>query len=222
MDPWLVAVLIVAALLCLYGIGWGRVECWNPDQMALRGLRGLQPNGFTKPPFHTYLNHLFVLSPVHIAEAIASLISGTKQQFMEVRLLGSRLVVVTLFLGTIILNYTISFRFYGKFAARVVALLLGTSAGLIAYAHFLSVDSPLLFWMLAALFFAQRIIQSGEQRDYVLAGLLTGICAATKYNGLAVGISIPVAHLLSSNCTSLRSCVFARRLILGLICSLKN
>jgi hypothetical protein len=119
MDPWLVAVLIVAALLCLYGIGWGRVECWNPDQMALRDLCGLQPNGFTKPPFHTYLNHLFVLSPVHIAEAIASLISGTKQQFMEVRLLGSRLVVVTLFLGTIILGYTISFRFYGKFAARL-------------------------------------------------------------------------------------------------------
>lgn len=216
-DPWLAATLLMAALLCLYGIQWGRVECWNRDEMALRGLHGLRPGNFLKPPFHTYLNHLLVLSPFHVVEAIASFFAGTKVQFNEARLLGSRLVVMALFLGTIALGYLYSRRFYGKFAARVMALFLATSAGFVAYAHFLSADSPLLFWMLAVLVFAQRIVRFGEMRDYAWAGLLTGVCAATKYNGLAVGIAIPVAHLLSNNCASLRSCFFARRFLVGLL-----
>lgn len=214
-DPWLATALLAAAVFCLYGCHWGRVECWNRDQMAMRGLRWLAPGGFAKPPFHTYLNHLIVLGPITVTEAIASAVSGKKLMWNEARLLGSRFLVVALFLGTVALLYVISLRAYGKFAARVLALVAATSAGLISYTHFLSCDSPLLFFMVAAAFFAQRIVISGTTRDYVFAGLVTGIAAATKYNGVAVGITIVVAHLLSQNCRDLKSCLFAPRLILG-------
>jgi hypothetical protein len=169
-DRWLAVTLIVATLCCVHGLQWGRVECWNRDQMALRDLRGLKPRSFTKPPFHTYVNHLLVLTPIRLVERTASTIAGEKLEFHRVRLLGSRLLVVAMFLGTIALGYTCARRFYGEFAARFVAVFLGTSATFVAYAHFLSVDSPLLFWMLAVFFFAERIVRVGELRDYVWAG----------------------------------------------------
>jgi len=67
----LVGALSLAFLFCLHGITWGRVECWNPDQMALRGLRALRPANYMKPPFHTYLNHAFVVWPVTAVLKIA-------------------------------------------------------------------------------------------------------------------------------------------------------
>ena len=217
LDPWLRVILVVAFLFCLYGIGWGRVECWNRDQMALRGLRWLRPSSFTKPPFHTYLNHLLILSPLHLVEFAWSLLTGVSINLNHARLLGSRLLVLALFLGTIVLGYAISLRFHGRFAARVVALLLGTTATFIAYAHFLSVDAPLLFWMLLALYFAQGIIYSPARSSYIWAGLITGLAAATKYNGIAVGIALPVAHLLSANWKNARGLFFDRNLIAGLL-----
>ncbi|MGI8433115.1 MAG: ArnT family glycosyltransferase [Chthoniobacterales bacterium] len=214
-DPLLLAVLVAAAFFCLHGMGWGRVEDWNRDQMALRALDGLRPYSFSKPPFDTYLNHFFVLAPVRAAEWIRERSTGQPQQWNHVRLLGSRLLVMLQVLGTVVLGYVISRRFFGVFAARVTALFLGTSAGFIASAHFLSCDTPLLFFLLLTLYFAQRIMQRGRMRDYVWAGLFAGIATATKYNGLAAGILIPIAHLLSPHCTSLRGCLFHPRVLLG-------
>ncbi len=214
-DPLLLAVLLATTLFCLHGIGWGRVEDWNRDQMALRPLRGLRPFFFHKPPFDTYLNHFLVLAPVQAAESIKQWLTGQPQHWNHVRLICSRLLVLVLVLGTVVLGYVISRRFFGLLAARVSALFLGTSAGFIASAHYLSCDTPLLFFLFATLFFAQRIVQRGWTRDYFFAGLLAGIATATKYNGLAAGILIPVAHLLSPNCTSWRRCFFDPKVFLG-------
>jgi 4-amino-4-deoxy-L-arabinose transferase-like glycosyltransferase len=119
-----------------------------------------------------------------------------------------------MFLGTIALTFAISRNAYGLFAARIIALLFATSAGFIAYDHFLSTDSPLLFWMMLSLFFAQRISASEKISNYVLAGFLAGISTATKYTGLAVGIAIVVAHLTKID--HWRELFFSRRLAIGL------
>lgn len=214
-DPWLAASLLTAALFCAYGIHWGRAECWNNDEIALRPLNGLHPGYFYKPPFHIYLNHLLVSYPMHLAERIAKqLYLHTPVRFNEARLIGSRLLTAGLFLGTIAFLFAISLAFYGRFAARVIALLAATSAGFIAFAHFLTPDSPLLFWMAGAAYFSGRIVHSGKTRDYILAGVFAGLAAATKYNGVLVAIAIPVAHLFSPNCREWRS-LFDWRMLLS-------
>lgn len=151
LDPGLATALILALVFSLYGIQWGRVECWNRSEMALRPLHGilwLQPGEYLKPPFHTILNHRLILLPIEPAEHIYNLIHGRRVNLNELRLLASRLLIVGMFLGTIALAFAITRNAYGLFAARVVALLFATSAGFIAYDHFLSSDSPLLFWMI--------------------------------------------------------------------------
>ena len=197
-DRALWLALILGFAFCLHGIRWGRVEDWNPDQMALRRLSlTLKPHGYEKPPFHTFVNHVLVLWPLSFAEAVARVITGRPQNFNELELLGSRLLTATMFLGMILIGYRIADEFCGRTAARIVALIFATSAGFVAQAHYLTVDIPVVFWMMLALFFASRIILDPLSKNYFAAGLCTGLATATKYNGLAVGVSIVVAHLLA-------------------------
>ncbi len=213
----LVFALILAFLFCLQGIRWGRVECWNADQMALRGLSWLKPGDYLKPPFHTYLNHLLVIYPIQGMEALSGIPKDRWNIANPLILIDSRLLVILLFLGTILLAYNYSFECYGRFAAGVIALLFATSAGFIGYAHFLTADSPLLFWMLLAFWSAHRIISSPSRFNYGAAGFFAGIATATKYNGLAVAISLVAAHLLALKDAGPRQLIFNRNLAFGLL-----
>ncbi len=230
MDAGLVMALILAFAFTLQGINWGRVEDWNPDEMALRSLKkSLEPGNFEKPPFEIYVNRVVVLSWVTMFEQIAQkhqkkqlehmapkdAAQAVKITFNTAALLGSRFLTLALFLGSVSLEFAIARRFFGLVAARVTALLMATSAGFIAANHFLTADSPMIFWMLLAFFFCQRILQSEALANYLLAGLLVGLATATKYNALAVGLGIPVAHLLKS--TTIKEALLDRRTVLGVL-----
>src|SRR5207247_1042116 len=127
-DPLLVAALSLAFLFCLQGITWGRVECWNRSQIALRGLRALRPRDYMKPPFHTYLNHLLVVWPVTGVMKIAQVPTERMKIANSAKLIGSRLVTIALYLGTIALAYSFSRSSYGRFSAAIIAFAFATSA----------------------------------------------------------------------------------------------
>ena len=216
LDPLLVAALSLAFLFCLQGITWGRVECWNRSQIALQSLRALRPGNYLKPPFHTYLNHVFVVWPITGALKIAQVPTERMKIANSAKLIGSRLVTIALYLGTIALAYSFSRRSYGRFSAVIIAFVFATSAGFVAHAHFLTADMPLLFWMLAAFWTSYRLASAPSTRNYAIAGFLTGIAIATKYNGLAVGIALLVAHFFAVKGASIRSMILSRQLGIGL------
>src|SRR6266480_4541822 len=216
LDPLLVAALSLAFLFCLQGITWGRVECWNRSQIALQSLRALRPGNYLKPPFHTYLNHVFVVGPITGALKIAQVPTERMKIANSAKLIGSRLVTIALYLGTIALAYGFSRRSYGRFSAVIIAFAFATSAGFITHAHFLTADMPLLFGMLAALWASYRLASAPTTRNYAVAGFLTGIAIATKYNGLAVGIALLVAHLFATKGGSIRSIILSPQLAIGL------
>jgi hypothetical protein len=216
LDPLLVAALSLAFLFCLQGITWGRVECWNRSQIALRGLRALRPSDYMKPPFHTFLNHVLVVWPITGALKIAQVPTERMKIANSAKLIGSRLVTIALYLGTIALAYSFSRRSYGRFSALIIAFAFATSAGFVAYTHFLTVDMPLLFWMLAAFWAAHRLASDPSRRNYIIAGFLIGIATATKYNGVAVGIALLVAHFFATKDAGLRRIILSRQLGIGL------
>ena len=215
-DPLLVAALSLAFLFCLQGITWGRVEDWNRSQIAMRGLRALRPSDYMKPPFHTYLNHVLVVWPITGVMKIAQVPAERMKIANSAKLIGSRLVTIALYLGTIALAYSFSRSSYARFSAVVIAFAFATSAEFVTNAHFLTVDLPLLFWMLAALWSALRLASSPTTRNYAIAGFLTGIAIATKYNGLAVGIALLAAHFFATNSAGLRRIILSRQLAIGL------
>lgn len=210
------AALLLAFLFCLQGITWGRVEDWNRSSIAMRGLRALRPADYMKPPFHTYFNHVLVIWPIDAAMKVAHVPKERMKIANSAKLIASRLVTIALYLGTIALAYGFSRRSYGRFSAVVIAFAFATSAGFVTDAHFLTVDIPLLFWMLAALGAALRIASFPTTSSYAIAGFLTGIATATKYNGLAVGIAFLAAHLFATMGTGLRRIILSRQLAVGL------
>ena len=217
MDRVLVFALLLAAVFSLNGIRWGRVECWNRDQMALRSLQQWgMPVSYGKPPFHTFLNHILIKSPIEGMEQAVGLVTGNKPRYNEAKVLASRLLVLALFLGTIVLAFKICEMYFGVFAGRFVALTLATSAGFIEYNHFLTCDSPLLFWMMLAIYFAARVNVHGTRADYLLAGFITGVATNTKYNGLAIGLALVVAHCLRED-ISWKERFCSKNLIKGLL-----
>jgi hypothetical protein len=219
-DPALLGALILGLVFCLYGLQWGVTEPWEPDQMAYYdaltedGHLNLHPGSFLKPPFHMYLSLALARIP---AFAVSELFGFSEITLQKVTLIWARLLTVSLFLAQIVLVYAITQRFFGLFAARILTLAYATSAGLIAFSHFLTADIPVTTWMLAAFYFAQNVLLRGRLADYLLAGAFTGIAAATKYNGLAIGITLVVAHALATDARASIRAAFDRRLILGLV-----
>ena len=215
-DPLLAAALLLAFLFCLQGITWGRVEDWNRSSIAMRSLRALRPSDYMKPPFHTYFNHVLVVWPIDGVMKIAQVPKERMKISNSAKLIGSRLVTIALYLGTIALAYSFSRRSYGRFSAAIIAFAFATSAGFVAYAHFLTADMPLLFWMLAAFWAVHWLVSAPTTRNYAIAGFLIGIATATKYNGLAVGIAFLVAHFFATKGESFRRIILSRQLGIGL------
>ena len=203
-DRILLAALLVCFCLSLYGIS---VKYNNPDQMAflplfLEGKAPFNPGWFDKPPFHTYFNYFLSVLPI---SSLGKVFDFSLQIEEILKTVWSRLLTKFMLLIAIGLLYHISKKSYGVLSARAVALIAATTAGFIAYSHFLTVDIPVLFWMLIAFTFSHSLMYERKLSSYLLAGFFTGIAAATKYNGVAIGFSIVVAHVLSHRIESWKS-----------------
>lgn len=220
-DRILRIAFIASFIFCLHGINWGKIEEWNPEQMAFRYFHSLSdvfssPGNFLKPPFHTYFNFFLSYLPLNLIEKAFSLTPNSLTSGATI-LIWSRLLTIFLFLSSSILVFQITKRFFGSVAAQIVTLTFLTSAGFITYSHFLTADIPVMFWMLLGFYFIQNIYLQSKVFDYILAGFFTGIATATKYNGLAIGLGIPVAHILLLNDLTWKKLLLSKKLFLGLL-----
>jgi hypothetical protein len=215
--------ILLAFFFSLHGSSWGRVEDWHPDQMAFKNLplesMSLVPVSYQKPPFHSYFSLIARLP----AKGVAYVLQSPPHVEDAIELLFVRMLTVFLFAGSVFLVFNITRRSFGSFSAIVLSFVFASSAGFVAFSHFLTADIPVTFWMLLALFFSIRILYKPKLSHYLLAGFFTGIATATKYNGLGVGISLAAAHLLSSPQFSWRHIqywkrlVFDKKIIVGLL-----
>jgi hypothetical protein len=215
------ALLII--FLSLHGSSWGRVEDWHPDQMAFKNLPlesfSLVPVSYQKPPFHSY----FSLAARLPAKAVAYLLQVPTSTAYAIELLFVRILTVFLFTGSVYLVYRITKRSFGSLPSIVMVLLTASSAGFIAFSHFLTAEIPVTFWMLLALFFSVHILYNPNLQNYLLAGFFTGLAAATKYNGLGMGISLVAAHFLACHefawfrIQFWKQSIFNKKLIFGLL-----
>jgi hypothetical protein len=189
----LLAVLL-AVFLSLPGLNWGKIECWNLDQLAHQPLRenGL-PQDYLKPPLHTYLNQAILL-PV-VSTTLHRGFDIRPGQQAPWRLLASRLLTLTLFAASVWFVYLAATRSGERPTAAALALLYATSSGVLVFNRFLTTDSPLLFWMTASLLTALLAAEKKSLPWAVISGVLAGLATANKYNGLWAGAALPAALL---------------------------
>lgn len=221
LDKVLYLSLAVALTFCVSGISY---KYMHPDQMAFRplfleGKLPFNPGWFHKPPFHTYFNYFLSVAPISFIEKICGL---APESLEGLKILWSKILTYCLFLGSVILVFKISKVTFNPMTAKVLALTFATSAGFITYSQFLTADIPVMFWMLLAFYFSHKILLDQKLNNYLFAGFFTGIATATKYNGLAIGITIPVAHFvyvcfLSSKPASWKKIFLSKNLLIGLL-----
>jgi hypothetical protein len=222
-DRALVTALAITFLLCLYGVA---VRQMHPDAMAFLplfapGKLPFDPGWFEKPPFYPYCNYFLAVFPLSTAARVLHLSADVA---MTAQIIWSRILLSCLLLGSAGLVFTITRRAYGTVAARAVAVVFVTSAGMVAFVHQLTADIPVMWWMLVAFHFSDAIGRDDRTSNYVLAGLCTGLATATKYNGLGVGVAIVVAHVLRAAAArpprtwrAWRGIVLDTKLALGLV-----
>ena len=110
----------------------------------------------------------------------------------------ARWVSVAFSLGTVGWTALAARRLAGPPAAVISAIALGVSVLHIRQAQIASADSVMTFWFVGALWAALRLRDDGRLRAYLLCGLFVGLCAGTKYPGVAAAGGVLGAHLLAS------------------------
>jgi len=112
-------------------------------------------------------------SPLHLAQRAVSVLAGL-------------LAVLAIFcLGR---------RVLGQRGALLAAAIAAASYLPAREAHFGVLDTLAALWLVLAVAAAVRLAQQPDTRLYVLAGLLTGLAAATKYFGGVVALHVVLAH----------------------------
>lgn len=111
-------------------------------------------------------------------------------QFSLDRLLGACLGTATV--GVI---YLAARQLYDRSVAWLAALFLALNYLHIYWSHLGLNDVPMVFGVVLTFYFCCRIYETGRWPDYLAAGLLAGLTATAKINGLPVVFSLFIAHL---------------------------
>ena len=204
-DPWLAAVLVVAAGLRIYGLGHGLPHVYNPDEAnimarALSIAQDPNPHYFLYPNFFFFLlfgvmGGLFVVG--RLAGRYPSL-SAFETRFFEDPTdfyLAGRWLGVLCALGTIVLSYRLAAKHFGRTAARAAALFMAVAYFHVRDSHYLKHDVPAGFLLVLALTAFDRIRADPRSRSYLVSGVAMGVAFATHYYTVFLAPVFAVYHL---------------------------
>ncbi|MDH4197050.1 MAG: glycosyltransferase family 39 protein [Candidatus Aminicenantes bacterium] len=212
MTPETWAVLGLAALALgvrLWGLTFDLPSVTHVDeawfgQKAIDYFKGdLNPHFWHVPSLYTYLVAAvwwvyFILGKLLGNFPDAAAFIRAYHSDPTVPLILGRLVTVVLSLGTIALTYRVGKKMYDWRVGAAAALFLTLSPEHNRISHYMNPDSPMLFFLMAALLFIWRVYRTGRTRDYLLAGASAGLAFAMKYGGLPLFVPLFLAHLFFS------------------------
>lgn len=200
---WLLGgVVLLALVLRLWGIGWQLPHAIYYDE-RLYVLAEDKPWSYRNP---SLLPHLFALEyrllPL-FGQAQPNLGSGADRNELALRILIARVTVVLLAAGNVGLLYVVGRKAFGPRTGLLAAALLAVNYLHVHLSHYGINDVPATFFLTAALLPSVGLLKHPNGRGFLLAGLLGGLAAATKYNYgivLVVPLAAWVLHAARRSC----------------------
>jgi len=212
----LLALGVLAGTLRLWGIGFDLPILYHRDEakyvsIPLKILKtgDFNPHFFNYPSLFFYILSLayvayFVFmasrgrlgSPAGLTLPEQALPNVVGRATMPSQFLVGRGVVVCAGVLTVLIVYWIVRRAYGRRAGLIAGLLLSVSPIHIRNCHFVAPDVVMILFVVASFWFSYQVMLKGKRQDYVLAGILAGLAASTKYNAYSAIIPLFVAHIL--------------------------
>jgi hypothetical protein len=189
----LLAILVLAAVLRLWGIEYGlpfgyqmdEERLYVPQAVGMLANGTFDPDYFQNPASYTYL----------VRELFAIRFDGDQVDQMLAAVpdrgdlfLTARLATAFIGIAAVWLVYLIGTRFFDDRRIGLLSALLMAVAFLpVFYSHVALNNVPAMAATCVSLVGTAGIVRWGRRRDYVLAGIGVGLAAATKYiNGVVL------------------------------------
>ncbi|MBM3307537.1 MAG: glycosyltransferase family 39 protein [Candidatus Eisenbacteria bacterium] len=193
----LVAIVAVAAILRLKGIGWGLPHAYHPDEGSILihslgfGTGDLNPHWFRWPSLFMY-----VVSAMYgvyfgagmVLRQFSSPADVVRQYVADPTpfwLIG-RLASAVLGVATVWTTHRFTRRAFGQPAALIAAAFMAVMFLHVRDSHYATPDVASAFLASVSLLFAQRAISRSGSEDLLFAGFFAGLAASTKYPGAIV------------------------------------
>ncbi|WP_447763247.1 ArnT family glycosyltransferase [Sphingopyxis panaciterrae] len=215
-SPWrplvgpalLCLILIVAALLRIDGVGFGLPALNDADEPlfmanAVEMLSGptLNPGWFGHPGTITFYSLMLVIALVggigvatgrfaDIDAFVAAVYADPGIVFLPARLL-----MVAFGVACVLMTWRLGKRLGGPRLGLAAAAILAVNAVHIEYSQIIRTDMQASLFMLLCAQSALMIAQDGRRRDFLLAGLFTGLACATKWPAAVIGVTVVGAGL---------------------------
>lgn len=191
---WLVALMAFAATVRLVGLDYDNRHFFHPDERRIAfavGELSFQPLQLN-PHFFNYGSF-----PIYIVRGVTSLLSN-----VDPRLAGYDSVmrtgrVVSGVAGTltVLVLVVLGARRYDRRTGLLAGFLLAACVLHVQNSHFGTTDIFLTFLVTLALYQLVNVVEHGRTRDYLLAGVIIGFAAATKFSALPLLAPLGIAGL---------------------------
>lgn len=210
--------LVLAGALRIYGLDFGLPYLYQPDEpnkvTAAQNIvktGNLNPHYFKKPTLLIYANALLYvpyyfkgkaegrfLTPADIPAPDRPLMGTGYIGAPDAMVMGRSLTAV-IGVWVVFLTWAVGRRFYtSRWVPLLAALAVAVSPINVIQSHYIEVNIFLVAAILGVLWASLRLHERGEQRDYLLAGFLTGIAITCKYPGVVAIVFPLTAHWLRS------------------------
>jgi hypothetical protein len=166
----------------------------------------LNPHFFNYPSLFIYLQAavspdgplLGWLIPGDVAEAPVRITMGVGYAPSTLTLLLHRGLSVAFGVGVVLVVWLIARRaFGGTIGPAVAAVLAAVSPNLIEHSQFVTPDMLAVLMTGLAVLAAVHVAQTGSTRAYLVAGVLVGLSASSKYNAALVALPVVAALLVN-------------------------
>jgi len=204
--PLLVGILFIAAALRFWNIDFFLPLDVHLDEMTVMGATvniaiGGVPHFYNYPSLYMYLSvavgaivwlfgRIFADFPGWIDFWESAIIHPTTV------VLIMRSLTASMGIAIVLLTAKITELFRGRIAALCAALLSAVTFILVKSSHRAMTDTPMAAMVCLAVLFAIRIYRDGSTKDYILAGIFSGLAASMKYNGGIVLLAPVLAHIM--------------------------
>jgi len=195
---WLISLLgILAAgfFVRVYGIGFGLPYIYHPDEpmIAYRVISmlksgNLNPGWFGWPSLYMYMQ-----LPVYVLRFFYGVSKGGYaiiESYHSGYYLWGRFTTACLGTLTVALTYTLGKKLLDRKTGILAALFLAFSHLHVSSSHYITADVPVTFFVVLTVLVCFWIVEKGDIKFYLLAGLLAGFAVATKYTGGVVILCI--------------------------------
>lgn len=188
-------IVIVAAVLRFWGLGFGLPHTQaRPDEThiieaARTMLSGKLPRFYDYPWLYIstlsvlYLGYFVWGAATGAFHSIADMVASWPTDWAPFFLI-SRAMAATFGTATVLVVFRIGRRLWGDTAALLASLFMALAFIHARDSHFGTTDTALTFFIVASVGVLIEAHRNGSQWQFVVAGVLGGLGAATKYNAV--------------------------------------